>query len=110
MDDITKTIIDGIMEHQASKPDKEVCGFIIEQDGRKFCWPMTNITDDDDFFILDPRQTYEVFVSMNPIAVYHTHPKGDHTPSDLDKRTAKLACLPMWIVDKDGNLNIYDEN
>lgn len=103
-----ENIIKQILEHQKIHPDKEVCGFIIEQNGAKRAWPMTNVSNEKDFFVLDPRETYRVFVAMNPVALYHTHVIGDTTPSEFDKKTCELACLPMWIIDQNGNLNIYD--
>lgn len=103
-------LIKDILEHQKIHPKKEVCGFIIEQGGQKKVWPLSNISKENDLFVLDPRETYNVFVAMHPIAIYHTHINGDTTPSEFDKKTNRLACLPMWIIDQQGNLNIYDEN
>lgn len=106
----TENIIKQILEHQKIHPDKEVCGFIIEQGGVKRAWPLCNVSKENNVFVLDPRETYRVFVAMNPLAIYHTHVQGDTTPSEFDKTTRNLACLPMWIVDMKGNLNIYDED
>lgn len=106
----TENIIKQILEHQKVHPDKEVCGFIIEQGGEKRAWPLTNISPNKDVFVFDPRETYSVFVAMNPLAIYHTHIEGDTTASEFDKRAKNLTCLPMWIVDQQGNLNIYDQD
>jgi proteasome lid subunit RPN8/RPN11 len=104
----TQDIISQILEHQKAHPQKEVCGFIVEVGGKKRAWPLSNVSEDNNTFILDPQETYNVFVAMNPVAVYHTHLLDDITPSEFDKKAKDLSCLPLWIVNQKGELNIND--
>lgn len=101
-------LIKEILEHQSLFPMSEVCGLVVEsKDGDK-AWPLTNISENKNMFFFDPVELYEVFVGMNPKAVYHTHIIGDTTPSEFDKLTAETCALPMLIVDQNGNYFTYD--
>lgn len=100
-------LIKEILEHQSLFPESEVCGLVLEN-GK--AWPLTNVSKDKNLFFFDPCELYEVFVGMNPKAIYHTHVVGDTTPSEFDKLTAKTCALPMLIIDKDGNYFTYDES
>lgn len=104
------TLVKDILDQQALFPNKEICGFVLDIGGDKKIWPVKNVSDNDDVFVFDSEESYQAFVSLSPVGIYHTHVQGDTTPSEFDKRTAELTCLPMYIVDKEGNLEIYDKD
>jgi proteasome lid subunit RPN8/RPN11 len=105
--EVNQSIIDQIKDHQNEFPDREVCGFILEGDR---CWPMMNISDDPNQFLLDPKELRNVFSQMNPIGMYHTHLDEEADSSDFDKRCIDYSQLPMVIVNKNLDFKIHDHN
>lgn len=101
---ISQDIINQIKDHQSEFPDKEVVGFIIQDDK---CWPMVNIAENPDTFCLDPTESKNVFSLMAPKAMYHTHLNEGVEASNFDLNCIDYSQLPMVIVNNKGEFSTY---
>lgn len=45
-----------------------------------------------------------------PLALWHTHPSGDTTPSDGDKRMSAISTLPNVIANGAGTVDMWDDD
>lgn len=86
-------------------PNREVCGFVIEKDGKLSVLPMKNYSEiPEDEFYIPAKEFLFVKRSNNIVAVYHSHCRGGCEPSDFDIKTADLICYPFIIYSLEQNL------
>lgn len=86
-----------IAAHAKAESPREACGLLVRIGQIVRYIPCTNLAEDDDFFVIDPKD-YLVCEKMGQIcAVVHSHPAGLSTPSDADKAACEATALPWYI-------------
>ena len=71
------------MENHASSSDSEVCGLVFEHGYVR----LENVSGDSHRFYGDPSQLAKTLsVHGEPLAIFHTHPNGNLTLSEEDRK------------------------
>lgn len=74
---------------------REICGFILP--GWEIVY-MRNVATDPNRFAMDDEDLVEFFTLVpDPVGMFHSHPDGRDTPSDVDRDYAPQG-LRYWIV------------
>tara|TARA_R110000851_G_scaffold115146_2_gene240946 strand:+ start:708 stop:1040 length:333 start_codon:yes stop_codon:yes gene_type:complete len=78
---------------------EEVCGFVLEKDGKLFVQEAYNEAENkEELFQINPIQYLKAFKASDEIiAVFHSHPQGAADPSSFDIEMAKHCCLDFLI-------------
>jgi proteasome lid subunit RPN8/RPN11 len=104
---LTRSILDRLTAHAQGAYPRECCGFLLGQDfdGELMVddvMPAGNVASDKGRYEIAPesvllaeRSALERGLSI--LGVYHSHPDGDRTPSDTDRREG-IPNLPHVIM------------
>jgi [CysO sulfur-carrier protein]-S-L-cysteine hydrolase len=110
---LTQTQTAQIIAHARSEAPLEACGLLGGQDGRvRRIYPAANVLHSPTRYEIDPHVLIAALRDMasqgwgpDPLAIYHSHPKGPETPSQTD---IALASYPdsvyLIIAHLDSNL------
>lgn len=110
---IMSKIIEDMLEHASTAPNEEVCGLVIKFKDTNKLKVLRGVNASDNkqaMFDLDPAVWVEAEdLGCEPVAIYHSHPSGDVTPSTADKVTCELVNLPFYIVSaRTGDANYFE--
>jgi proteasome lid subunit RPN8/RPN11 len=88
-----------IIQHAESKPDEEVCGFILmNNDLTVYIEPALNQHEHKKkCFSISPSKFLEHTLSKKIIGIYHSHPKNTEKPSKLDVSMSEEMGVPYLI-------------
>jgi len=102
---IPRPIVNQLLHHAQSSPDREVCGLIGGKHGvPSRCYPITNVAAAPQrLFAMDPRQQIAAMRSMREqgeelAAIYHSHPGGPAYPSNTDLEQANYPDALYLII------------
>jgi proteasome lid subunit RPN8/RPN11 len=96
---LSSTLKNKILDHASKSFPKESCGLIAIVKGRKHYFECLNLADTpSEHFIIDALQYQEVEDKGEIIAVVHSHPKSNPTPSQADRVACEKSGLPWYIV------------
>ena len=102
---LSRTIVNEMLHHAQSSPDKEVCGLIGGKQGTPSrCYPIPNIAAEPRrLFAMDPRQQIAALRAMREcdetlFAIYHSHPTGPAYPSATDLAQANYPDTLYLII------------
>ena len=91
---IPKTSKKIMLKQAFNELPNECCGLLLGKNGKiKRTLPMKNTDPSPEAYFMDPNQQVEVFTNMEKtgeslLGIYHSHPKGPSTPSDIDLKMA----------------------
>ncbi len=97
-------MVENILEHARAALPNECVGLLFGQDDRvKRRVPLTNIAETPTRYFADPT---EILVALREaevksddlLAVYHSHPNGRQTPSEIDVKEAHYDAVHLIIV------------
>lgn len=89
--------IEEIYEHFDSEYPREGCGILGVVKGDLRWFPCKNVADTDDNFILDSKQYLEIKRKADIVAIVHSHPDAEATPSDYDIKMCNATGIPYYI-------------
>ena len=88
-----------IVSHSKSKPDEEVCGFVIlNPDLTVSAEPAINENPDKkDCFEISSKKFIDYKLNKKILGIYHSHPRSDESPSERDKKISEETGIPYLI-------------
>jgi len=102
---ISSSLLDAILAHAASVPDREVCGLLFGADDAILAFEATaNVhADPARHFEIDPAALIAAHRAQRAggrvmVGHYHSHPSGSALPSDEDVRSGEPGRLGMIIA------------
>lgn len=97
-----------IEEHFEQEYPREGCGVIAVHKGKALWFPCKNIAADDEDFKFSSKEYLTIKSKHDIIAIIHSHPDAESTPSDLDKAVCDTLGIPYYIFSyPEMDLSIY---
>lgn len=89
---LTESQAEQLISHAQSEAPLEACGLLGGENGRVLeVYPAVNALASPNRYQMEPGQLLSFFESMeaqgwgsDPLAIYHSHPRGPETPSETD--------------------------
>lgn len=101
--------INDIRDHFKEEYPREACGILFVKKGKTYWKACTNIAEDGDDFVLDPKEYVEVLKQGDILAVVHNHPDGSCQESENDVKYCNALGVNYYIFSYPGmELNILN--
>lgn len=97
-----KRIQQAIADHAARECPREACGLIVRVSDVLRYIECRNMAEQDNFFIMDPRDYLAASKLGEITAVVHSHPNYSPTPSEADRVACEASGLPWHIYSHPG--------
>ena len=90
-------MIEEIAEHFEKEYPREGCGIIGIVKGKKKWFPCSNVSEDDESFILDSKDWFRIKQQADIFAVVHNHPDASNEASEQDINSCNALGIPYYI-------------
>jgi len=99
--------INDIKDHFDREYPREGCGVISVVKGKKEWFPVPNLANNDDDFIMDSDEYLKIMISSDIIGIVHNHIESTSDPSQMDIEMCNTLGIPYYIFSyPDMDLNI----
>jgi len=101
---IPDDIFEQMVQQAKAEAPIEACGILAGRDGQvEKLYQMTNTDQSHDHFMMEPEEQFKVVkdiraVSLEMLAIYHSHPETPARPSVVDIRLALTPGVVYVIV------------
>jgi proteasome lid subunit RPN8/RPN11 len=75
----------------------EICGLLSFENGYFFYKPMKNISSENNFFKISPKDYLDFITNHKCFCIFHTHISGNEKPSEIDILNARNCCKAYLI-------------
>ena len=89
--------IDAIKEHFDKEFPREGCGVLAVVKGKKQWFPVTNIAENPDDFIMDSEEYIKLLLTTDIIGIVHNHIGDSSEPGQTDKDYCNAMGIPYYI-------------
>lgn len=96
MTNLSKHLHD-IQEHFEKEYPREGCGVLGIQKGKLHWLPCSNIAKDDEDFVIPSKEFFEIRKNYDIVGIVHSHPDGEASPSEYDRKYCNALCIPYYI-------------
>lgn len=86
---------------------REACGLISSDDRKQRIYPIRNISEGENSFIMDPQQLVDALLDIRArdakiLCIFHSHPNSSGTPSrtDITQNTFSDVVHLIWSQEK----------
>ncbi|MDH5522453.1 MAG: Mov34/MPN/PAD-1 family protein [Desulfobulbaceae bacterium] len=113
---ITKDVINAIIDHAKREIPYEACGCLAEKDGIvSHYYELTNIDKAADHFSMDPKEQFAAIRDMRGkglklAGIYHSHPETPARPSEEDIRLAydpEVSYVIVSLIEPDCSVKSF---
>ena len=89
--------IGAIKEHFDKEFPREGCGVLAVVKGKKQWFPVTNIAENSDDFIMDSEEYIKLLLTTDIIGIVHNHIGDSSEPGQTDKDYCNAMGIPYYI-------------
>jgi proteasome lid subunit RPN8/RPN11 len=75
----------------------EICGLISCKDNYFLYKSIKNISSENNFFKISPKDYFDFVVQYGCFCIFHTHVSGSENPSEIDILNSKNCCKAYLI-------------
>lgn len=94
----TLDALTGAMRAEAERAyPREACGFVVAQGKKAIFLPTRNAAESNEQFLIEAEDYGRAEDAGEIVAIWHSHPETDATPSELDVAGCNMSELP-WII------------
>tara|TARA_B100000287_G_C20574524_1_gene757892 strand:+ start:368 stop:1063 length:696 start_codon:yes stop_codon:yes gene_type:complete len=86
-----------IKEHFDNEYPKEACGILAVVKGKKEWFPVKNIAEENNNFIMDSDEYIKLMISTDIVGIVHNHINEDPEPSQTDIDQCNALGIPYYI-------------
>ena len=86
-----------IKEHFDSEYPKEACGILAVVKGKKEWFPIKNIAEENNNFIMDSDEYITLMISTDIVGIVHNHIDESSEPSQTDINQCNALGIPYYI-------------
>ena len=86
-----------LINFSESSLGREVCGFILEEEGDLVLKKLENKSNHNDLFIIEPIDFLQAKLSGKLVSIFHSHTTGSEKASKYDIKNAENCLYPYLI-------------
>ncbi len=86
-----------IKKHFDNEYPKEACGILAVVKGKKEWFPVKNIAEENNNFIMDSDEYIKLMISTDIVGIVHNHINEDPEPSQTDIDQCNALGIPYYI-------------
>jgi proteasome lid subunit RPN8/RPN11 len=89
--------IQAIKEHFDKQYPQEACGILAVVKGKKQWFPVTNVAEHNDDFIMDSDEYMKIMLTTDIIGIVHNHINSSAEPGETDTQACNALGIPYYI-------------
>ena len=101
---VSRTVVQELLAESRREPDLECCGLLAGRDALiSAVLPARNVLQSATAYEIAPAQLFSLFRRMRTerlehLGIYHSHPRGDNSPSPRDIERAFYPAVSYFIL------------
>ena len=100
-----------LINFSESSLGREVCGFILEEEGNLVLKKVRNKSSKNDLFTIEPIEFLRAKLTGKLVSIFHSHVNGSEKPSKCDIRNAENCLYPYLIYALDTKkFSLFDKS
>ena len=86
-----------IEQHFKKEYPREGCGVLAVVKGKKQCFPVKNIANNNDDFVMDSDEYIKIMLTSDIIGIVHNHIDASPEPGETDIQQCNVLGIPYYI-------------